>query len=199
MNTVHARRWLKAAAACDFQGSYAGPLALLEACAPLDCAWQGAVSGAGGSVRLLPRPLVATSASVRAAAALVLGLKNVPPPAANGDWIDAAWDTRKGSWTAVRTGAPKGKVGPFRAKDFAEPVNEALARFHRLNPLASVRRTGEAWSLILERPLPWPLFLRCDLSAAFQPRSSQLSLLLRDAGVTALDFDGEALWARFSG
>ncbi len=199
MNAVHVRRWLKAAAACDFEGSYAGPLALVEACAPLECVWQGAVCGADGSVRLLPRPLAAVPSSVRAATALVLGLKSVPASSANGDWIDAAWDPRKGSWTAVRAGAPKGKVGPFRAKDFAEPVSEALARFHRLSPLSSVRRSGEAWSLFIERPLPWPLFLRCDLSAAFQPRASQLSLLLRDSGVTALDFDGEALWARFSG
>ena len=65
--------------------------------------------------------------------------------------------------------------------------------------MGAVRRSGVEWSLLLERPLPWPLFLRCDLSAAFQPRASQFSLLLRDAGIVALDFDGEALWARFSG
>jgi hypothetical protein len=55
------------------------------------------------------------------------------------------------------------------------------------------------WTLVLERPLAWPLFLRCDVSAAFAPRAAQLSLILRDARLVALDFDGEALWARFVG
>lgn len=113
--------------------------------------------------------------------------------------LDAAWDPRSGAWLYKKTGAPKGRAVPFRAKDFAAPVDEALARFHRLCPVASVRRDGPRWTLNLERPLAWPLFLRCDLSAAFAPRASQLSLLLRDARIVALDFDGEALWARFSG
>lgn len=174
MNAIHARRWLKAAAACDPEGSYSGPLALVEAHAKENCAWEGAVSGGGSAVRLLAVP---SNAAGR---------------------LDAAWDPGKAAWLFQRAGAPKGKLVPFRAKDFAAPVDEALARFHRLNPIASVRRDGARWTLILERPLAWPLFLRCDLSAAFAPRASQLSLLLRDSRIVALDFDGEALWARFS-
>lgn len=165
MNSIHARRWLTAAAACDAQGDYSGPLALVaERAGP----WEGAVSGGSAAVRLL----------------------------AGG--LDAGWDPRAGAWLFRRSGPPKGKLVPFRAKDFAAPVDEALARFHLLNPIASVRFEKDRWTLILERPLAWPLFLRCDLSAAFAPRASQLSLLLRDARIVALDFDGEALWARFS-
>jgi hypothetical protein len=89
----------------------------------------------------------------------------------------------------------------FSAADFAEPVASALKTFDALAPIAEVRRERGAagWTLVLAKPLPWPLFLRCDVSAAFAPRAAQLSLILRDARVIALDFDGEALWARFVG
>lgn len=104
---------------------------------------------------------------------------------------------------ARRSGAPARAPAPrrFSAADFAEPIASALKTFDALASISDVRRArgGAAWTLILAKPLPWPLFLRCDLSAAFAPRAAQLSLILRDARVIALDFDGEALWARFVG
>lgn len=197
MNSLQALRWLRATAACDPKGDYRGPLALLSACGA--CDWEGAVS-ARGALRLLPRPPRALPAAARARAARLLGLARLPAgPDREGFWLDAAWDPASGSWSRAAAGGVPGRPRPFRPRDFAAPVGEALARFHALCPLASSRRVGASWSLALERPLPWPLFLRCDLSAAFQPRASQLSLLLRDARVVALDFDGEALWARFRG
>lgn len=190
MNTVHARRWLEAAAACDPEGFYAGPLALVAALAPVPCFWEGAVSGGSPfALRLLPSPDAALPEERAAAAAAVLGLSALPAR------LDASWDARAALWSARK--APGGAARPFNAAAFPEPVGSALARFHALCPVASARASGAEWTLALARPLAWPLFLRCDLSAAFQPRASQLSLLLRDARVTALDFDGEALWARF--
>jgi hypothetical protein len=86
----------------------------------------------------------------------------------------------------------------FSTKVFEEPVASALAVFHGLCEIAAVESSAKGgWTLILAEPVPWPLFLRTDLSAPFVPRAAQLSLLLRDLRVTALDFDGEALWARF--
>ncbi|MDE2141270.1 MAG: hypothetical protein KGL74_08035 [Elusimicrobia bacterium] len=109
---------------------------------------------------------------------------------------------RGGEAPLLRVEAPARERGgrPFSARDFEEPVASALKAFHALEPIAAVRfgRGGGSWTLILERPAPWPLFLRCDLAASFAPRAAQLSLLLRDARVTALEFDGEALWARFT-
>ncbi|MEQ1918190.1 MAG: hypothetical protein ABL955_03250, partial [Elusimicrobiota bacterium] len=123
MNSVHARRWLQAAAACDPEGSYSGPLALIEDRAAAAGRWEGAVRGGSGAVRAVWIPA---------------------DPAGR---LDAAWDPRAGAWLFRRAGAPKGKLVPFRAKDFEAPVDEALARFHRLNPISSVRRSGEEWTL----------------------------------------------------
>jgi hypothetical protein len=92
-----------------------------------------------------------------------------------------------------------GKTRPFSPTAFDEPIATALKDFQALAPVASVRvAPGGAWTMILKRPLAWPLFLRCDVAASFAPRAAQLSLVLRDARVVALDFDGEALWARFT-
>jgi hypothetical protein len=100
----------------------------------------------------------------------------------------------------VEPAAAPAKGKPFSAGDFEEPIASALKAFHILSPVSSVLfgKDGASWTLVLARPLPWPLFLRCDLAASFVPRSAQLSLELRDARVTALEFDGEALWARFT-
>ena len=107
-----------------------------------------------------------------------------------------------GDAPALRVGPPtRAAAGkPFSKRDFAEPIASALAVFHALAPIASVRfaKGGASWTLALAKPLAWPLFLRLDLAASFVPRADQLSLLLRDARVTALEFDGEALWARFT-
>lgn len=108
---------------------------------------------------------------------------------------------RGGDSPAVRVRrreTPDGKPGErFSAEAFAEPVAAALKAFDALSPIAEVRAASKGrWTLVLARPLPWPLFLRCDLSSAFAPRAAQISLILRDAPVAALEFDGEALWAR---
>lgn len=101
-----------------------------------------------------------------------------------------------------RGAAPERRAGrPFKAADFEEPIASALKAFDALAKIASVeRRPGRpGWTLVLAKPLAWPLFLRCDLAASFAPRAAPLSLILRDARVAALDFDGEALWARCVG
>ena len=119
--------------------------------------------------------------------------------AAFGAGADWQVSVRGGDAPAVRArrrGAAAGGAR-FSAAAFAEPVASALKAFHALSPVARVRAAPKGrWTLELERPLPWPLFLRCDVSAAFAPRAAQLSLILRDAPVSALEFDGEALWAR---
>ena len=114
-----------------------------------------------------------------------------------------AWEVRvRGGESPALSAAPapgprKDKAHPFRASAFEEPVASALAAFHALAPVAAIRVPASGgWTLELERPLAWPLFLRCDLAASFTPRAAQLSLILRDARIAALDFDGEALWAR---
>jgi len=119
-------------------------------------------------------------------------------------WEDAEGATevsaRGGAPWTLRASAPKrAPRRHFSPRDFEEPVASALAAFDALCPVAAVARAGAGWTLVLEKPLPWPLFLRCDLAAAFAPRAAQLALILRDARVVALDFDGEALWARSAG
>lgn len=141
-------------------------------------------------------------------------------------WLTAAWDLKAGRWTALRlcgeTGGVKLKRGesiawdyapgakaasrrllrpmPFKAGRFKEPaLDRALADFSRLAPLSSLSVEDPGWSLRLRSPLRWPLFARCDVSAAFAPQSSQLALFLLDRSVTELSFDGEALWAHCAG
>lgn len=141
-------------------------------------------------------------------------------------WFTAAWDLKTGAWTALRlTGAARGarlkdgqafawdftpgekaparrllNPAPFRAGAFKEPVlDRALEDFSRLAPVASLSVEEPGWSLRFAQPLRWPMFARCDISAAFTPRSSQLALFLLDRRVAALSFDGEALWAHCAG
>lgn len=148
------------------------------------------------------------------------------PPAAGFPWLSAAWDLKTGRWTSVRLcGAARGvklkagqalawdfKAGgeapvrrvlspvPFKAGAFKEPVlDRALEDFSRLCPLASLSLESPGWALRLARPPRWPMFARCDLSAAFTPAGSQLALFLLDRRVTELSFDGEALWAHCAG
>lgn len=199
MNAVQLRAFLSAAAAGAPAEDYSGPRALVDAVATdaPDAAWRLAVCGTSPS---------------RLTLALV-GSDAARPR------LDARWDAHKASWTAVdfaRADAPPAAARAllpapvaerrrtsraFSADAFEEPVAAALAAFHALEPIASVLRAprANAWTLVLARPLPWPRFLRCDLAAAFAPRAAALSLLLRDARVIALDFDGEELWARLSG
>jgi hypothetical protein len=161
------------------------------------------------------------------AKAFSLGKAALPDaPRPSFPWATAAWDLKTGRWTALRlcggmAGAKlkpgqalawdftSGKTAParrllnqvaFRAGVFKEPVlDRALEEFSRLAPLAEMSIEDSGWSLRLERPLRWPLFARCDMSAAFAPNSSQLALFLLDRRVTELSFDGEALWAHCAG
>ncbi len=222
MNGRHLGETLAAFAACDATGSYDG---IRELAASVSAAlpvgeWEGAVSGGdAAALRVALRPC-GDLGPARAAFARALDLPEAAfagAPARSRAWVDARWDAKGGKWTAV-TAAVRGAKGdtlksllggadralvtrPFRAKDFDEPVASALAVFHGLCPIAEVQsvRGGDGWTLVLAKPVPWPLFLRTDLSAPFVPRAAQLALILRDARVVALDFDGEALWARFVG
>lgn len=141
-------------------------------------------------------------------------------------WLAASWNLKKGSWTALRlTGAlkksklksghaiawdfkPGGdgpalralKPVPFKAAVFTDPaLILVLEEFSSLCPLASVSIEEVGWSLRFAQSLRWPLFARCDVSAAFSPRSAQLALFMLDRSVTELSFDGEALWAHCAG
>ncbi|WP_158247349.1 hypothetical protein, partial [Pseudomonas sp. FW306-02-H05-AA] len=84
-------------------------------------------------------------------------------------------------WTLrAEVPASSGARRRFSPRDFEEPVASALAVLHSLHPVAAVeRRAGGAWTLHLAKSVPWPLFLRCDLAAAFSPRAAQLALVLR--------------------
>lgn len=141
-------------------------------------------------------------------------------------WLTAAWDLKTGRWTALRLcGGARGvklkpgealawdfvpgaktasrrllRPAPFRPGLFNEPaLDRALEDFAGLAPLAALSVEDPGWSLRLHSPLRWPLFARCDVSAAFAPHSSQLALFLLDRAVTELSFDGEALWAHCAG
>ena len=220
MNARQAREYLAASAACDSGGDYRAAANLLEAVAAAAPAavWETAVRGGDASVlRLALRGDGAEAARPALASALALEEAALSGrPGASRPWIDATWSAGSGRWTDVEAAWSEGgrqrlralapKPGPERALEttrfsagaFAEPIASALKTFDDLSPLAAMQSAaGRAgWSLILAKALPWPLFLRCDLSAAFAPRAAQLSLLLRDMRVVALDFDGDALWAR---
>lgn len=121
--------------------------------------------------------------------------------AVTADGSGADWEVslRGGDPPAVRARRRAAVEGGarFSPSAFAEPVASALKAFDALAPVARVLSAPKGrWTMVLARPLPWPLFLRCDVSAAFAPRAAQISLILRDAPVSALEFDGEALWAR---
>lgn len=220
MNSRQALDFWNAAAACDPAESYdlAAKLVAAVAEAAPAAEWEAAVRGGDASVLRLALLRVGAEGA-RSALARALSFDEAElssEPAASRPWIDATWSAAAGSWTKVElaTRARAGdrlrqivpKPGPertlatrrFSARSFKEPIAGALRNFHVLEPIASMQFEdgGSGWSLLLARPPAWPRFLRCDLAAAFAPRSAPLSLLLRDARVVALDFDGEAFWAR---
>lgn len=102
-------------------------------------------------------------------------------------------------------------AGPFSPGVFAQPaLDKALADLSRLCPIKDwVRETSlgeeepgaptQRWALRLREPLPWPAFLRLDVAAGFSAHASQSCLLVLDREVRELLFDGDALWAFFSG
>jgi hypothetical protein len=217
--------YFESAAACDPTGDYSGPRALVAALAEAapEAEWLLGTSGGSASAVRLGLLACRNMDAARAAAARVLALDpaahEVPAAAARArPWLDAAWDAESGAWTGVELAraAKSGDVlrallpgsGPerplhrrtFSAARFDEPVASALRQFHAQEPVAEIQEAGgPGWTLVLARPVAWPLFLRCDLAAAFVPRAAGLSLLLRDARVAALEFDGDALWARLIG
>ena len=195
MNAKALKDYLAAASACEPAASFTGPQKLAAAVAEAAPAveWEIGVSGADA-------PL------------LRLALRSP-------DGLKAVWNSKTARWLridvdrrgplgkALRGFSPKLRparplsVKNFSAASFEEPVASALAAFDALAPIEKVQFTPgrPGWILILAAPLAWPLFLRCDIAAAFAPRAAQLSLLLRDARVVALDFDGDALVARLVG
>jgi hypothetical protein len=224
VNATHAREFLTAAAACDAASDYSGPRELVDAVAPAlpGAEWEFSFRGGDPASLRLGLLVCGDSASGRTALARALDVDEedlVGEPAAGRPWVDASWDMAGGRWRTIETARADGrgavlrvlrpKAGPprrlverpFSAAVFPEPIGSGLATFHALSPIRAVQSAPgrPGWTLALLRPLPWPLLLRCDVSAALAPRAAQLSLLLRDARVVALDFDGEALWARLVG
>ena len=225
MNAKALKDFLAASSACDPASSLTGPTELAAAVAEAapGLEWDISVGGCPPpNLRLALRSPGGFDAALAAAAAQALGIDAASfagePPAFR-PWLEAAWNSKTSRWHAVdiggrdRRGDTVRRLRPkreparpvadkdFTAASFAEPVATALAAFAALAPIDKIQFTAgrRGWTLILSAPLAWPLFLRCDVAAAFAPRAAQLSLLLRDARVTALEFDGDALWARLVG
>lgn len=206
MNAKERVEWVKAAGACLPGADVAHMLSAAEA-VDGPGRWEVSVSG-GGLHRVGLRFFPGAPRTDWKAAAAVFGvdLTGVIIPE-----LAAAWDLKTGRWTALRAGgldfkpgAPavrrRAKAAPFKPGFFKEPaLDRALEEFHRLAPIAATTVDGAGWSLALERRLRWPLFARCDFSAAFTPGSSQRALLMLDRSVAELSFDGEALWAHCAG
>ncbi|MDP3540980.1 MAG: hypothetical protein Q8T11_00775 [Elusimicrobiota bacterium] len=220
MNSKERNEWIKAVGACVPDAVVKDMLAAAEA-ADAPGRWEVSVCGAGLHAAGLRFFGAGDYARWRKSCAKAFRLACVGPdgPAEGLPWLTAAWDLKTGGWTALRlSGSARGKIAAwdfrpgqapvrrllapvaFKARAFGEPALDlALEEFSRLAPLATLSFEAPGWSLRLARPLRWPLFARCDLSAAFTPHSSQLALFLLDRGVTELSFDGEALWAHCAG
>ena len=179
MNAKALNHYLAAASACEPAASFAGPRELAAAVAETAPAAEWEIAICAGDAALLR-------------------LAQRSP-----DGLEAVWNSKTSRWLrAPKPLSARNLVGKdFSAALFEEPVASALAAFDALAPIEEVRFAPDrpGWILILAAPLAWPLFLRCDVAAAFTPLAAALSLLLRDARVSALDFDGDALWARLIG
>lgn len=227
MNAKERVEWVKAVGACVPGADVKDMLASAEAGGGPGH-WEVSVSGGGLRAAGLRFFGAGDHAAWLPSAREAFGLEGPGPdaPVEGFPWLAAAWDLKAGRRTAVRLcGAARGtkiKPGqalawdfgpgggaplrrllaprPFAPGIFREPVlDRALEDFARLSPLASLSIEDPGWSLRLERPLRWPMFARCDLSAAFTPAGSQFALFLLDRSVTELSFDGEALWAHCAG
>lgn len=227
MNTKERIEWTKAVGACVPGADVKAMLAAAQALDGPG-RWEASVRGGGLHAVGLRFFGAGDHAAWIDAARKTFGLEGPVPasPVEGYPWISAAWDLKTGRWASVRLcGAARGaklKAGqalawdyrpggeppvrrvlspvPFKPGVFKEPVlDDALEAFSRLSPLAALSLESPGWSLRLQRPLRWPLFARCDLSAAFTPAGSQLALFLLDRSVTELAFDGEALWAHCAG
>jgi hypothetical protein len=194
LNATALKDYLAAASANEPSASFMGPRKLLAAAAAATPSgeWEIGISAGDASV-------------------LRLALRSP-------DGLAAIWNSKASRWLRVelarrdrlgktlRSFSPKLRSArtlpavDFSASIFEEPVASALAAFDALAPIGRIQIAPgrRSWTLNLAAPPAWPLFLRCDIASAFAPRAAQLSLLLRDARVVALDFDGDALWARLA-
>lgn len=228
MNFKELAEWQKAVGACrpglDLNGMSAVSAALERAGTGR---WEVSLGGRGLHSAGL-RYFGAAGTDYKAwqdAAARAFGLSRKSLPAAphpDYPWLGAAWDLKTGAWTSLRFGGAEPKSGRALAFDFKpgdagparralkpvafkpgifkeEALDRALEDFSRLCPVESISFEDSGWTLRLGRALRWPLFARCEVSAAFTPDSSQLALFLLDRNVVELSFDGEALWAHCAG
>ena len=54
---------------------------------------------------------------------------------------------------------------PYRPGMLGEPeLDELLSRTHRLHPIREIGCARGRLTVVFERPVPWPLFLRLDLA-----------------------------------
>lgn len=215
MNVKERDEWLKAVGACLPDANLKGALASLAA---LDAAGAGRweVSVRGGGLQTIGLRFFGEGpyAPWRAACAKAFALdKGAESPRAGIPWLTVAWDLKTGARTNLRLcgewDCPAGaksperravRTVPFKEGIFKEPVlDAAVGDFSRLAPIATMTVEDSGWSLRLQSKLRWPLFARCDVSAAFTPSSSQLALFMLDRNVVELSFDGEALWAHCAG
>lgn len=227
MNTKERIEWTKAVGAC-VPGADVKPMLAAAQALDGPGRWEASVRGGGLHAVGLRFFGAGDHAAWSKTALKTFGLEGPAPvsPVEGYPWISAAWDLKTGRWTSVRLcGSARGvklKAGqslawdfkpgggppvrrvlspvPFKPGVFKEPVlDDALEDFSRLSPLATLSLESPGWTLRLARSLRWPMFARCDLSAAFTPAGSQLALFLLDRSVTELAFDGEALWAHCAG
>ncbi|MBI3554163.1 MAG: hypothetical protein HY077_16825 [Elusimicrobia bacterium] len=185
--------------------------------------WEGGLCGPAGFSRLAIRFHGPASN-----AAKIFGVRGLSAPKAAAPGfarLRVVWDCKAGRWESLRLLGAAGRGGAagsdcrrakngrpaiseislaaraFRPAGLGEPALEkALSAFAELCPVEDeVRGPGGQWALRLAGGAPFPAFLRCDISAAFTPLSSQLAFLLLDRRVVELAFDGDALWAYFRG
>ena len=207
MNSFQTKEYLAAAAACDEAGRYADLAAFVDEITNIlpDARWEGGICGAHRDKLGLTLMSCADAPSARRALACLFGVPETQLHAhapIGGRWIDLRWDLKAGKLASIRADAPeKLRVRRFSAGLFDEPVSSALRNFSGLAPIATVETSpgSSGWRLNLKKPLAWPLFFRADVAAAFAPQAAHWALLLRDVRLTALEFDEEALWARFVG
>ncbi len=217
MNAKERGEWLKALRSC-FPDLNTVPLAEFAASADGPGHWEASVRGGGLDFAGLRYFGTGDYAAWSEACAKGLNLSGERPkaPGAGLPWLAATWNLKTGTLASARlcargqafeygadgkltrklTLAPK----PFKAGAFGEPaLDQALSDFSALCPVATLSLEDPGWSLRLKSGVRWPLFARCDISAAFTPLSSQQALFLLDRRVVELSFDGEALWAHCAG
>jgi hypothetical protein len=223
MNVKERVEWTKALRAC-FPGLQTDNMTSAAEAIPTPGRWEVSVRGGALNAAGLRFFGEGDYAAFRkeAAKAFVLGNSGPDSPADGFPWLIASWDLATGQWASVRlTGLEKGgkqvfawefsqtakipkkrllKPAPFKPGAFGDmALDKALADFAKLCPVSTLSLEEPGWSLKLAAPPRWPMFARCDISAAFTPLSSQLALFLLDRRVTELSFDGEALWAHCTG